>query len=79
MSDSPTDPRPAAEARLVALEELFLHLEQTVAALDEVVRRHERTLGQIELLLARLGRQVDLLRTREPDDRDPGDEKPPHY
>lgn len=79
MSDSSHDPRPLPEARLVALEELFMHLEQTVAALDEVIRRHERSLGQVEVTLARLGRQLDLLRAREPDDRDPGTEKPPHY
>lgn len=44
------------QERVMKLEMLFMHLEQTVSTLDEVVRSQQKALDAIEERLARLSR-----------------------
>ncbi len=65
--------------RLVRLETVVTHLEQTIQDLDQVVLRQSKELeaakSRIELLTSQLAQ------AREPAEapRRPEDEKPPHY
>ena len=62
------------EKRLVDLEVRYTHLERQIEELSEVVFEQAKRIGLLEKQL------VDLRsRFRDEDEKDRGDEKPPHY
>jgi uncharacterized coiled-coil protein SlyX len=77
MNDEPSST--GGNARLTALEELFTHLQRTVADLNDVVIQQQR---RIEILEQRLDRALNELETvagKITEERRPEDDKPPHY
>lgn len=81
-----TNPHPEANApqvlaeRLRALEELYMHLQQTVHELDQVLIAQGKQLASLE---QQLGGATELIRalssTAAGPPISPIDEKPPHY
>jgi uncharacterized coiled-coil protein SlyX len=77
---SPMDnPLESLASRQTDLEMLVTHLQQTVQALDEVIRRQHDSLDVLQSRLARLEGDVGQLRDTTTVERRPEDEKPPHY
>jgi len=66
-------------ARLVQLEELFLHLQRTVQDLDGVVLAQQKSLDAMERRIAQLTAHVETVSRAVAEPRDALDEKPPHY
>ena len=65
--------------RIVQLEELFSHHEHLVHQLNEAVIQLRKELARVE---AKCNEQEDRIRSlaeQRADERDPRDEKPPHY
>jgi uncharacterized coiled-coil protein SlyX len=73
------DPIAAIAGRQTDLEVLVTHLQRTVQALDEVIRRQHDSLDLLQARLARLEGDVGQLRDTTTVERRPEDEKPPHY
>ena len=67
------------EPRLIALEELFTHLQRTVRDLDEVVIGQHKRLDQLDRRVARIERDLESLSRSLAEERSPLDERPPHY
>ncbi len=77
-SDSP-QPEDRIHARVVELETLYTHLQQTVAALDQVVLEQQARIELLERTISALGHELGTLAGSIRDERKPEDEKPPHY
>ena len=69
----------ALAKRQTDLEMLVMHLQQTVQALDEVIRRQHDAIDRVQARLSRLEGDVGQLRDTTTVERRPEDEKPPHY
>ena len=79
MTDDITARFDALSARVVHLEELLSHLESTVGGLSDELLRQGRQIDRLATDLGRVGTLVDGMRAREEAQRNPEDEKPPHY
>lgn len=66
------------DPRLVDLESKLAFLERTLELLDEVVREQDQRLEAFERRLAELGERFSKAEG-EAEERDPADERPPHY
>lgn len=74
-----TTPPPDLAARVTELEMLFTHLQQTVQELNGVLLEQGRSLDQLSAQLARLASEYAALSANPPVERNPLDERPPHY
>ncbi len=70
----PSDPR---EERLVALELLVTHLESDLGALNSAIIDQQKQIDALQRVISRLESRLSQL--GDHDQRDPGDERPPHY
>jgi len=67
------------EQRVTELEGLHSHLERTIQQLDEVIRSQEQRLTGLEKRATLLGGQFTSIAEWVAEQRDPGEERPPHY
>ena len=69
-----TDP----DERQIRLEMLLAHLQQDVEQINESLSHHLQRMQDMDLRFQRIERELELL--QEPtEQRDPAQEKPPHY
>lgn len=68
-----------ALARIVSLEELFTHLQQTTQELSDEILLQRRRLDKLTHESTRLTAQLEEVVAHLEEDRKPEDEKPPHY
>jgi SlyX protein len=66
------------EERLVTLELLVTHLERDLATLNSVLLDQQKEIESLKRLVNRLDDRVTRLADDE-EQRDPGEERPPHY
>jgi SlyX protein len=66
------------DARLTELEILVTHLQRELADMHSVLLEQQKQLDQLHRVLARLDNRVVALEEPE-DERNPEDERPPHY
>lgn len=69
----------ALAARLTAVEELVTHLQRTVEDIHDVVLAQQKQIDACDSRLKRLERDVQTVSRSMPEDRDPEQERPPHY
>lgn len=69
----------SVDERLVTLEESMMHVERLVQDLDTVVRGVHDRIDDLTRGMRKLKEKIDVLAEREPEERAPDDEKPPHY
>ncbi|MBI3860755.1 MAG: SlyX family protein [Planctomycetia bacterium] len=74
MSSTGSEP----DDRLVKLEFLTTHLERELAALNSVLIEQQKEIDSLKRTLARVDDRITRLAEDE-EQRDPGDERPPHY
>ncbi len=76
-----SEPQEAAAwaARLTAVEELVTHLQRTVEDLHHVVLAQQKQLDACDARLRRLERDVQTVARSVGEQRDPEEERPPHY
>ncbi|HTU23983.1 MAG TPA: SlyX family protein [Pirellulales bacterium] len=65
--------------RLVRLETVVTHLEQTLSDLNEMVLLNAKQFDAAQRQIAALTHQLSQLREPAAEPRKPEDEKPPHY
>ncbi len=65
------------EERLNDVESSIMHLQHDVESLSGTLIKHGRTLDELRKLIEKLSATVDNMEGEE--QRDPMDEKPPHY
>ncbi|HEY3968272.1 MAG TPA: SlyX family protein [Planctomycetaceae bacterium] len=70
-NDNPPD-------RIIKLEYLVAHLEHELATMSSVLLEQQTEIDALKRQTARLGDRVARLAEDE-EQRDPGDERPPHY
>ena len=63
------------DARLVQIETLLMHLQRDVEQLSKALIEQQAELETIRRSISRLAAVIDT----EPEVRDPGLERPPHY
>ncbi|MEZ6125963.1 MAG: SlyX family protein [Planctomycetaceae bacterium] len=66
------------EERLVRLESVLAHLQHDIDSLNQALTEHFRSLQAFETRFARIEHDLQSL-TEDPETRDPGAERPPHY
>jgi uncharacterized coiled-coil protein SlyX len=64
--------------RIIKLEYLVAHLEHELATMSSVLLEQQTEIDALKRQTARLGDRVARLAEDE-EQRDPGDERPPHY
>jgi SlyX protein len=64
--------------RIIQLESIVSHLEHQLDQLNGVVRDQHAQIEQLEQTLQRFADRLEAL-TEEPEERDPLQERPPHY
>ncbi len=64
--------------RIIKLEYLVAHLEHELATMSSVLLEQQKEIDGLKRQTARLGDRVTRLAEDE-EQRDPGDERPPHY
>lgn len=69
----------ALQRRIVQLEELFSHHERLVHQLNEAVVQLRKELSRVEAKCAAQEGRIRSLADQQVTERDPLDEKPPHY
>ena len=69
----------ALQRRIMQLEELFSHHEHLVYQLNEAVVQLRKDLARVEARCAEQDGKIRSLAERHVTQRDPIDEKPPHY
>ena len=67
-----------SDERLVEIETKLAHQEHALAELDDVIRKQQEKIMQLEELCASLVQRVRRIGEALPDDREQ-DERPPHY
>ncbi len=77
-ASDPCEPPPWA-ARLTALEELLTHVQRTLEDIHDVVLAQQKQLDGCDVRLKRLERDVPTVARSLSEDRDPEEERPPHY
>jgi uncharacterized coiled-coil protein SlyX len=70
---------PSLETRLTELESLFMHLQRTVADLDQIVVDQSRRMEILEREVRRLSSDLGAVRDMNREPRRPEDDIPPHY
>ena len=65
--------------RLVELEIRYTHLHKAVEDLGEVVLEQAKLIERLERQLKRLHDRTEVIEQHVEEQRDPRDEKPPHY
>jgi len=65
--------------RLIELEILLTHLQQSVQELDEVARLQSARVDSLERDLKRVQLEIGMLRDSSAEIRTLAEEKPPHY
>lgn len=79
MNDETPPPPADLAARVTELEMLFTHLQQTVQELNGVVLEQGRLLDRLTVQLNRLAGDYAALAANPAAERNPLDERPPHY
>ena len=78
-----TDETPAQLERLgervTQLEVLLTHLQQTVQDLNEVALEQSRGIDRLAAVVAGMKAHYASMSTSAPAERDPDQERPPHY
>jgi uncharacterized coiled-coil protein SlyX len=64
-----------SDARLVQIETLLMHLQRDVEQLSKALIEQQAELESITRSISRMAAAIDS----EPEVRDPGLERPPHY
>ena len=67
------------QGRIVQLEELFSHQEHLVSQLNEAVVQLRKDLSRAEAKCNEQETRIRLLAEQQVTERDPVEEKPPHY
>jgi SlyX protein len=67
-----------ADARLVQIESLLMHMQHDVEQLSTAVIEQQAELDAVKRQLSRLQAALDAA-DAEPESRDPQQERPPHY
>jgi len=70
---------PQLSDRITALEELFTHLQRTVADLDQVIIEQQKTIDVLRLEIERQALTISQLSSALTEPRTIEDDKPPHY
>lgn len=73
MSDSSPDPR------MTELEIQLAHLQRQFDQLNEVVTDQAGKLDRLSRIIGKMSDSVEELKQKGTEERDPLDEKPPHY
>ena len=73
------DDRDALQERVFALETALAHHQREYDQLNEVVIEQAESLELLHRRLQKLEATLEDVRERLPDERDPMDERPPHY
>jgi len=65
------------EARLIEIEIKLSYAEDTLEVLNRTVFRQQEQIDRLQQLVIRLSNQLQDM--APPEQRDPGEERPPHY
>ena len=65
--------------RLETLEILVTHLERTVADLNGAILAQQKSIDSLQRKLGRLTTEFHTAHSAQAEERQPDDEKPPHY
>lgn len=77
MSDNPNmSPRDEQGDRIVHLESLIMHLQRDIEQLSRAILEQNTELDELRVNVSRLESRLD---ETENEERDPLDERPPHY
>jgi uncharacterized coiled-coil protein SlyX len=67
------------QARVVELETLYMHLQRTVAELDQAALAQHKRIESLERTVRALGEELTRLVGSLREERNLADERPPHY
>lgn len=78
MTDPSQTPDPDLDRRLIRIESALAHLQHDFEQLNSAMLAHLQRIQSLDTWCARIEATLDKV-LDSPEDRDPGEERPPHY